>query len=138
MKLIALNSIHMSGDKIAPGNTFECDDEDTLKHLLDSDAAVPSENPVEEDVTGTDSDVKNDSDVTDTDTSETSDSVVSDPVEELEKIGGVTKKIALELMKNSIDSVDKVAVLSVDELEAIKGITRKTAEKIFNSFEDAA
>lgn len=57
------------------------------------------------------------------------------PVEKLQEVSGVTKKIAEELVAGGIDTVDKLSGEDVKSLEKLESISKKVAAQIYKAFD---
>lgn len=102
----AVKTVKYRGRYYAPGEVLKVTEKKIVEYLKDTLSAVCTQ--VEQSLT---------------------------PAQLLMEVGGVDEKIATILIKNDIDTVEKLGSEKIEDLIKL-GIPEKTAGKIFGSFED--
>ena len=139
MKLQTITSVSLSGKYYLPGETFDCDDQPTIDHLIKAGAVAqitsPSEDEEVTDVTDLDPE-----DVTDLDTEDVTEpeevvDEITEPIDDdVSALDGMNENILAILSGAGIDTTDKLKEFTLDNYLEL-GIAKKTAKKIIRNFE---
>jgi len=124
MKLKALNLIKSNGEWVQPGTMFEVKNKKEAKRLIETGAVEVYTEPVESD---------SDSEPV----TEKADSVQKEVViEVLMTVEGINRRIAEELSKRGVKSLEGIIELGTEKLIKVPGIGADTARKILDSVKE--